>query len=326
MKLTLMVFGLLSLSHGLIAQAVPEAMDLIRLAEAFRLARVVQSTVWPGWETAPFPVLLVDAERESLVGESVVPRGFTPDGYSAILQMDIWSRPRQFDQSLLATFPAFGPPAVIVMGRAEATKKTSATWVLTVLHEHFHQFQTADPKYYSEVEELGLAGGDQTGMWMLNYPFPYQSPNVAGAFAAVSRELAQVLRRPSPPDRKRFWQSYNAFLDGLSERDRRYLSFQVWQEGVARYVELRVAEVAADTFTPSLEFRNLPDVQPFSAVSDAMRAEILRELESPDLQKQQRASFYAFGAGLALLLNQDSDSWKRRYLTEKFFLEQYAAR
>ena len=46
----------------------------------------------------------------------------------------------------------------------------------------------------------------------------------------------------------------------------------------------------------------------------------------PDLQKQQRASFYAFGAGLALLLDQDGDSWKRRYLTEKFFLEQYAAR
>ena len=57
-----------------------------------------------------------------------------------------------------------------------------------------------------------------------------------------------------------------------------------------------------------------------------MRAEILRDLESPDLQKRRRASFYAFGAGLALLLDQDSDSWKRRYLTEKFFLEQYAAR
>ena len=98
------------------------------------------------------------------------------------------------------------------------------------------------------------------------------------------------------------------------------------QEGVARYIELRAAEVAADTFTPSLEFRNLPDVQPFLAVAEAMRAEILRELESPDLQKRRRASFYAFGAGLALLLDQDSDSWKRRYLTEKFFLEQYAAR
>ena len=161
MKLILIVFGILSVSLGLIAQAVPEAMDLIRLAEAFRLARVVQSTVWPGWETAPFPVLLVGAERESLVGNSVVPRGFTPDGYSAILQMEIWSRPRQFDQSLLATFPAFGPPAVIVMGRAEVTKKTSAAWVLTVLHEHFHQYQTADPKYYSVLE--GMSGPPRSG-------------------------------------------------------------------------------------------------------------------------------------------------------------------
>jgi hypothetical protein len=324
MRLILAVMGLLSLTQGLAAQATPEAVDLIRLAEAFRLANAIEATVWPGWETAPFPLLLVGTQREFLIGHSAVPSGFTSDGYSAILQMGIWSRPRQLDPSLLATFPAFGPPAVIVIGRAEVTKKTSAAWVLTVLHEHFHQFQVADAKYYSEVEQLGLAGGDQTGMWMLNYPFPYQSPNVSEAFAAISRELAELLPASSRPDREQFWQRYNKFLDRLSEPDRRYLSFQVWQEGVARYVELRVAEAAANTYRTSLEFRNLPDVQPFSAVAERMRADILRELESPDLRKQQRVSFYAFGAGLALLLDQDGDSWKRRYMTQKFVLERYA--
>ncbi len=90
-------------------------------------------------------------------------------------QTQIWTRPRQLQPNLLATFPAFGPPSVVVVGRAEATKKASTSWVLTILHEHFHQHQSADPEYYREVEQLGLSNGDQTGMWMLNYPFPYQS-------------------------------------------------------------------------------------------------------------------------------------------------------
>ena len=324
MRFGLAVVGVVGLGCAVIGQASPESADLFRLAEAFRLARAVQATVWPGWDTAPFPVLLVGSDREFLTGSARVPAGFTSAGDSAILQAEIWTRPRQFDPGLLATFPAFGPPPVIVIGRAEVTKKTSVAWVLTVLHEHFHQYQMSDSRYFSAVEQLDLAGGDQTGNWMLNYPFPYRSMEVAGGFATMSRELAQVLRASSRPDRQRFWEKYAKFLAGLSDRDRRYLSFQVWQEGVARYVELRVAEVAAGAYTASPEFQRLPDVQTFSAAAGAMREAILRELERPDLSNQQRVSFYAFGAGFALLLDQDSDTWKGKYLTEKFFVEKYA--
>jgi hypothetical protein len=37
----------------------------------------------------------------------------------------------------------------------------------------------------------------------------------------------------------------------------------------------------------------------------------------------RRVSFYAFGAGLALLLDGDAPGWKSRYLTEKFTVEKY---
>jgi hypothetical protein len=129
-----------------------------------------------------------------------------------------------------------------------------------------------------------------------------------------------MLGESSREDRGRFWQTYAGFLDLLSERDRRYLSFQVWQEGVARYVELRVAELAAQAYKPSLEFRQLPDVEPFAKAAERMRAAILSELATPDLAKQKRVSFYAFGAGLALLLDQDGSAWKSRYMKEKFLL------
>lgn len=93
---------------------------------------------------------------------------------------------------------------------------------------------------------------------------------------------------------------------------------------MARYVELRVAEVAASAYTPTAEFQKLPDVETFAAAAARLRQEILSELASADLQKQQRVSFYALGAGLTLLLDQDGADWKARYLTDKFFMERYA--
>ena len=324
MRFILVMGTVLGLGVAAVGQtSAPDGVDFQRLAEARRLARAVQTSVWPGWDATPFPVLLILPEREWLIGYPRTPPGFTDAGYSTILQAQMWNRPRQFQPNLLATFPAFGPPSVVVVGRAEATKKTSTTWVLTILHEHFHQYQSANPDYYAAVEQLGLSGGDQTGLWMLNYPFPYQSVEVADRFSAVSRDLRRTLERSEANERRKFWQSYTQFLGGLSERDRRYLSFQVWQEGIARYVELRVAETASRAYEPSREFQALPDFQPFPAVSRQMREAILGELAQPDLSKQQRISFYAFGAGLALLLDDDGLVWKTKYLTEKFFIERY---
>jgi hypothetical protein len=302
----------------------PDPVDVLRIAEAYRLTEAVQDSVWPGgWGATPFPLLLVTEQREFLVAFPRTPSGFQEGQYLARLRTRILERPRQLQPNLLATFPAFGPPSVIVVGQPEATGKNSATWVLTILHERFHQFQTADSAYYLAVQRLDLSGGDQTGMWMLNYPFPYHSTVVVERFSALSRNLARLLDQSSASERRAFWESYVAFLADLSERDRRYLSFQVWQEGIARYVELRTAELAARRYDPTPEFEALPDFQAFADIALQMRAAILHELANPELAGRQRVSFYAFGAGLALLLDEDVPNWKSRYLNEKFAVERY---
>jgi hypothetical protein len=302
----------------------PDSVDVLRIREAFRLTAAAQDSVWPdGWGAVPFPLLLVTEEREFLVAFPRTPSGFDEGHYLATLGTRISERPRQWQPDLLATFPAFGPPSVIVVGRPEATHKNSATWVLTIVHERFHQFQTADSAYYTAVERLDLSGGDRTGMWMLNYPFPYRSKAVVERFSGLSRKLARLLDHSSASDRRAFWQAYTKFLADLSERDRRYLSFQVWQEGIARYVELRTAEFAARRYDPTPEFKALPDVQAFADIAPQMRAAILDALANPDLPGRERVSFYAFGAGLALLLDMDVPDWKRRYQTEKFAVERY---
>lgn len=302
----------------------PSALDLLLISEAYRLTEAVQDSVWPGGLGAvPYPLLLVTTEREFLVAFPRTPPGFTKGPCFTSVGAPILERPRHLPPNLLASFPAFGLPPVIVIGRPDATGKTSTYWVLTVVHEHFHQFQSADPDYYSALEQLDLSDGDKSGIWMLNYPFPYQSSSIGERFSELSRSLARLIHQSSASEHCAFWQSYSAFLRDLSERDRRYLSFQIWQEGIARYIELRTAEVAARVYDPTQEFKALPDFKPFATVAAEIRAAIINELENPNLAERRRVSLYAFGAGLALLLDEDVPDCKTRYLTEKFAIERY---
>src|SRR5438034_11047833 len=112
-------------------------------------------------------------------------------------------RSRQFSTNLLATFPAFGPPSVIVVGEpANTTSKTSTPWLITLMHEHFHQLQDSQPGLDEAITKLGLSHGDMTGMWMLNYPFPYDNQEVVASFGQLRdllvAAIAENIKASSP--------------------------------------------------------------------------------------------------------------------------------
>jgi hypothetical protein len=307
--------------------SVPE-VDRVRLAEAFRIGRALGERVWKGWDEAPFAVLLVAPEHEFLIRHPRPSEDFTPAGYDALLRSDVYFRKRTFAPNLLATFPAVGGVPTIVIGRAENTqKKTSTPWVATVLHERFHQLQYSQPGYYADVNALNLSRGDETGMWMLNYDFPYSAPDVQKQFGVMSRLLAEALRAGNGKELSARAAAYldarKRFREMLAPGDYKYFSFQVWQEGVARYAEYRVAELAARSYRPSREFRSLKDYKPFKAVADEMRRGVVTELETLRLGEYRRVAFYPLGAGEALLLDRLNPKWKRRYFAEKFYVEKY---
>jgi len=295
-----------------------------RLAEAFAVISRVQEEACPGWSRAPSSLVLVDRKVEYLLHSDQQPPGFVESEHDARLGGRVLVRQRTFSPSFLATFAAFGPTPTMVVGTAEGTKKRSTAWVLAVVHEHFHQLQYSDPSYWNESEALGLAGGDRTGMWMLNYPFPYES--TSEQFASLSRELARLVGEPTPAppgERDAFWRSYAALGAGLKPADYRYLSFQLWQEGIARYAEERFAGIAARSHEVSRAFAKLPDFQPFDVAAAALRDETIHELRTQVMSRDGRTVFYAFGAALALLLDQEGGDWRSRYLAEKFYLEKY---
>jgi hypothetical protein len=230
----------------------------------------------------------------------------------------------------MATFPAVGGVSTVVIGQAENTEaRASARWVITLLHEHFHQLQDSQPRFYADVDALGLARGDTTGMWMLNYPFPYTKPEVRDHFSVMARTLAEALRARQKPDFKDRLAAYlkarDKFRSLLKADDYRYFAFQVWKEGIARYTEVRLAELAAGGYEPSEAFQGLKDYRPFNEVAEDILGRMEKELGSAQLDKARRAVVYNFGAAEGLVLDRARPGWRKRYFEEKFSLDKHFA-
>lgn len=328
--LVLAVTALLLSAPRVCGQDKPRVADLdrVRLAEAFRIGDTLGNRLWAGWNKAPFAVLLVTPEQEFLIRHPKPSADFILVNYDPLLQSNVYYRKRTQPQNLLATFPAVGGIPTIVIGQAENTaKKTSTPWVVTILHEHFHQLQYSEPRYYDDVNALGLTRGDKTGMWMLNYPFPYDWHEMQELYSKLGRSLDEALEAKPGADFATGLTSYlkqrRELENILSPDDYRYFSFQTWQEGIARYTEYRIAKLAAGNYKAGKAFRALKDYQRFSEVGDDIRSEVLSELTTVKLVDSRRAIFYAVGAGEGLLLDRVKPRWRQRYFVEKFYLDKY---
>lgn len=302
--------------------------DKTRIAEAFQLRERFADKIWKGWKKTPFSILLITPQNEFLINHSKPSQDFTKINYDKDLKTDILRRKQNFNPSFLATFPAVNGISTVVVGQAENTwVKTSTPWTVTLLHEHFHQFQNTQPNYYAEVNSLDLANGDTTGMWMLNYPFPYSEKIIQEKFAKLSGALANLLENSGKKIPKEKIDQYLAlrkdFQNSLNEKDYRYFSFQLWQEGVARYSEYRVAKIASENYKPSVEFVKLKDFTSYRNVAEKIYQSIIKGLKTTNLAEYKRESFYPFGAGEALLLDKVNPKWQRKYNLQKFYLEKY---
>jgi hypothetical protein len=302
--------------------------DRVRLAEAFRLGDKLGNQLWVDWNKTTFAVLLVTPEHEFLIRHPKPSSDFVLLNYDPLLQSKVYYRQRTQPQNLLATFPLVGGIPTIVIGQAENTaKETSTPWVVTLLHEHFHQLQYSRPDYYDDVNALGLTRGDKTGMWMLNYPFPYDWHEMQELFSHLTHSLANVLQAKTRSDFSAGLSTYlkqqRELEKTLSPDDYRYVSFQMWQEGISRYTEYRIAKLAAENKRPGNAFRRLKDYRGYADVAEELRIGILSELTGVNLSESRRVIFYSLGAGEGLLLDRVNPRWRQRYFVDKFYLDKY---
>jgi hypothetical protein len=287
------------------AAAPPPVIEIgPHLAQVREFSVAEGDKVWPGYGEAPFGFLLVTNKQESLLCRDIVPQGFKPAGRDKATGCARFTRPRTgLPANLLAAMPLFGLPSVIVMGTPEATGRTEANWVRTILHEHFHQWQYELPGYFDRLKALDLHGGDETGMWILNYAFPYKDPAVAAAFGLASNALADAVAARGTPQFGSAFDSYlgarQALEASAGEDHWRYMEFQLWQEGVARWTEIRLGK-----WYPRQDVRD-----------SAARLEepTLAELRAPNLPDRKRVAFYAYGAAEAMLLQACGHRWRADY-------------
>jgi hypothetical protein len=331
MKQTIfLIFAFMFCVQSVFSQTNPSisGTDRVRLAEAFNLGDKLSEKVWKNWSRAPFAVLLVTPEHEFLLRHPAPSKDFTDIGYDRLLKSKIFWRKRTFNQSFLATFPAVGGISTIVVGQAENTwVKTSTFWTVTLLHEHFHQLQDAQENIYREIAGLNLAGGDETGMWMLNYPFPYADKKLNDDFSAIAGQLAKALETADPKAFQTEFEVYlkmrRSFNAALSEKDYRYLSFQLWKEGAARYTEYRIARIASEKYKPVKDFTKLKDYKTYAEIADHWKQKTIESLKTMRLDKLGREVVYAYGAAEAMLLDRAKIDWQPRYFGDKFYLDKY---
>ena len=327
-SLPVLAILLLMLSEGY-GQFLPQMRrnDKIRIKEAITISNRYSDAVWKGMADVPFVMLLVTDSVEFLINHPYPSADFKISEEDSILKTKILYRKRQYSKSFLATFPAVNGVNCIVVGTPENTGKNSTDWIITLIHEHFHQYQYTQKDYYASVKDLDLSGGDETGMWQLNYPFPYDSLPVSSQYENYTQALSAAVSAVNSKSFKTIFNKFSAerrkLFQLLKPSDYWYISFQIWQEGIARYTEHKFLQLL-DDYLPSNEVSALPDFISFRKFRDEFLKAHLVSVTALKLDKEKRVCFYDIGLAEGILLDALNPQWRSQYLSDKFFLEKYA--
>jgi hypothetical protein len=288
-----------------------------RLREAFRLAEQLGPEVWPGFDGRGAPVILIAGETEYLLNRAEPAGGFVAVPGDLFNGLPTFARARVFPPGLRASFPAIGVETVVV-GTAEETGLAPAEWVFVVAHEIFHVFQ-ASRGLDKKIHALAI-GPPEDADWHLNFPFPYADTEVAAAVRGLGSALRDALTAP-PGDRAQIQAAASEVRRELTTleallaertgdaRAYNYLRYQTGKEGVARYVEYRLAERAASG-NPA-----------YAALWEERYAGQLARLDDEKTSARERSQFYLIGLGLGLLLDRLEPAWKERYFEPGVWLD-----
>ncbi len=300
--------------------------EALLINEAKLIADTHGDKIWKGFSTAPFIIILVTDSIEYLIHHPYPSDDFKFLYRDSILNTDVYARTRTYPKEWLATFPAVNGINCIVVGTPKNTGRTYTNWMITLLHEHFHQYVNSQPDYFEAVDKLNLSGGDKTGMWMLNYPFPYDSTVIINQYQKFTTALVEAVNNIAKKNFKKLLGVYlkekQVFKKLLKAEDYRYFSFQLWNEGLATYTEYKFLEMLGN-YKFSAAVAPLKDLIPLSQYKkEFFNAQVLN-LKELKIQADKRVCFYQIGFAEGLLLDKVNKTWRNRYLRDKFSTDTY---
>ena len=306
-----MMLALLSAVALAASPQLPTELGRRMIADAQAIVRNEGDPLWAGLSQAPLPTLLIGPERETLFC-GLPTSGFSAIGFDPMTRCTMQVRARQLPVDLAAATD-LGNVSVIHMGLPDALEATQADWIVTFLHEAFHQYQSTLPGYYSAVDVVRARLGKAGEQWVLEYPFPYADPKVKAEFAAMTMRAGQFLSAETDTQAEAAIRSYvearNRARDAMSPDDLLYYEFQVSQEGVARWTELRFATASGNA---------RPDIANVGKERTGGLAVSLSAIDRQGLNMWGRSAFYVLGAIEASMLQRVRPQWQLEYATNPF--------
>ncbi len=296
------------------------------IKEYFSILDYIGDGIWEGFSRVPKPILLITNDIEYLFYHPYPSDDFKKEGFDNILQAEVYKRKRIFNTNMLASFPAVNGVVCIVIGTPQNTNKNVTDWLLSLVHERFHQYQMSQPNYYKNVNALDLSDSDETGMWMLNYPFPYRDKKVIKFYNRFRNALLTVVDNLNSKDFPKHFANYKKvwkrLKKKLTEKDYHYFSLQLWQEGFARHNEYVYAKKLKN-YRVSTEVESMDGFIPFEEYAQSQRKRELQNLSHLKLEEQKRLVFYSIGFAEGLILDKLKPSWRNQYLKKPFYIENY---
>jgi hypothetical protein len=307
-------------------QNVIDRTDALLIREAKLIADTHGERLWKGFSTAPFIIILVADSTEYLINHPYPSADFKLLYRDSILDADVYERSRIYPKEWLATFPAVNGINCIVVGTPKNTGRSYTNWMITLLHEHFHQYVNSQPGYYEAVNKLNLSGGDETGMWMLNYAFPYDNAVIINQYQKFTNALVEAVNTIGKKEFKEFLNVYlkekQVFKKLLKPEDYRYFSFQLWNEGLATYTEYKFLEILGN-YKFSAAITALKDLMPLSKYKKQFFNAQVINLKKIKIQIDKRVCFYPIGFAEGLLLDINNKNWRKKYFSDKFNTDNY---
>lgn len=305
--------------------------DATVIAQAYHLWESLGEQVWPGWRDTPMPILYITDQHEFAIGFDSALNGFG-SANQTIAGRHLQIGPRQLERTLAASFDFESTPAVII-GAPENLQPSPTVWTLNAVHEMYHVMSSRRGSA-AKIANLQIGPSDDAS-WQLEFPFPYDDVNVMRLMHLQGYPLFLALNAETDAEAK-----YNAgasleahavlktFLRNSTGDDRsaRYAMFQEGEEGVARYSEHRLAQLAAEgEYEPLAAFRDIKGWNSYETVWNESYKTAPSVITHAGRAVKNRTLFYYLGLGKALLLDRIDPDWKDSFFAPNVWLDDLIA-
>jgi hypothetical protein len=222
------------------------------------------------------------------------------------------------DLFLVQVYRGFLPPVIEQVFPYRLLIQPSETQIGAVVHEAFHVYQARLAPRRLEAAEAAHRLGDP--YWAVDETMRQAWKEEAGllskAVAANSEEGARLLARQFLEVRQQRRQGVNLSAELVD-----YERWLEWEEGLAKYVEIKILQLAYETasYRPLPELEADPDFKEYRGFK--------RRWSQENIQLKMQAGqagdsrFYQTGLAMAYLLDRLSPDWKASAFSDGVFLE-----